>query len=308
VLSVPLMVLAGGLLAAQSEVNGRLAAQLGTGPRTGIAAGAISIGVSLLTLLAVSSLMPGRRREVAGIAAVFRERRLRPWEASGAVLGACFVASQGLTAPMIGVALFSIAVTAGQACSALFVDHIGLSPSGRQAVSRSRVIATALAVTAMGIGASEQLTAGVAWATVLAAAIPLATGAGLSVQQALNGRIARVVGPWAATVNNMVVGLATLTVAFAVSLLAAGSLKGMPGDADLYIGGLLGTAFVALTSWLARIHGVLVLGLSVIAGQVLAAGAIQAALPHGHATPMSLIPVALTLTGVLTALRQRAHH
>jgi transporter family-2 protein len=187
------------------------------------------------------------------------------------------------------------------------VDHIGLSPSGRQAVSRSRVIATALAVTAMGIGASEQLTAGVARSTVLAAAIPLATGAGLSVQQALNGRIARVVGPWAATVNNMVVGLATLTVAFAVSLLAAGSLNGMPGDADLYIGGL-GTAFVALTSWLARIHGVLVLGPSVIAGQVLAAGAIQAALPHGHATPMSLIPVALTLTGVLIALRQRAHH
>jgi transporter family-2 protein len=72
VLSVPLMVLAGGLLAAQSEVNGRLAAQLGTGPRTGIAAGAISIGVSLLALLAVSSLMPGLRREVAGIAAVFR--------------------------------------------------------------------------------------------------------------------------------------------------------------------------------------------------------------------------------------------
>lgn len=306
-LSVPLMVFAGGLLAAQSEVNGRLAAQLGTGPRTGIAAGAISIGVSLLTLLAVSSLMPGRRREVAGIAAVFRERRLRPREASGAVLGACFVASQGLT-PMIGVALFSIAVTAGQACSALFLDHIGLSPSGRQAVSRSRVIATALAVTAMGIGASEQLTAGVAWATVLAAAIPLATGAGLSVQQSLNGRIARVVGPWAATVNNMVVGLATLTVAFAVSLLAAGSLNGMPGDAGLYVGGLLGTAFVALASWLARVHGVLVLGLSVIAGQVLAAGAIQAALPHGHATPMSLIPVALTLTGVLIAFRQRAHH
>ncbi|MDQ0835933.1 transporter family-2 protein [Streptomyces achromogenes] len=260
--------------------------------------------MSLLALLAVSLLMPARRREVAGIAAVFRERRLRPWEASGAVLGACFVASQGLTAPMIGVALFSIAVTAGQACGALFVDHIGLSPSGRQAVSRSRVIATALAVTTMGVGASEQLTAGVAWATVLAAATPLATGAGLSVQQALNGRIARVVGPWAATVNNMVVGLATPIVAFAVSLLAAGSLNGMPGDADLYIGGLLGTAFVALTSWLARIHGVLVLGLSVIAGQVLAAGAIQ----HGHATPMSLIPVALTLTGVLIALRQRAHH
>ncbi|MDQ0688739.1 transporter family-2 protein [Streptomyces achromogenes] len=230
---MPLMVLAGGLLAPQSEVNGRLAAQLGTGPRTGIAAGAISIGVSLLALLAVSLLMPARRREVAGIAAVFREKRLRPWEASGAVLGACFVASRGLTAPMIGVALFSIAVTAGQACGALFVDHIGLSPSGRQAVSRSRVIATALAVTTMGIGASEQLTAGVAWATVLAAAIPPATGAGLSVQQALNGRIARVVGPWAATVNNMVVGLATPIVAFAVSLLAAGSLNGMPGDADL---------------------------------------------------------------------------
>lgn len=33
----------------------------------------------------------------------------------------------------------------------------------------------------------------------------------------------------------------------------------VPGDAGLYTGGLLGASFVALTSWLARIHGILVL-------------------------------------------------
>ncbi|MFF4060233.1 hypothetical protein ACFYZ8_31900 [Streptomyces sp. NPDC001668] len=38
-LSVPLMVAAGRLLAAQSEVNGHRAAQLDTGPRTGINSG-----------------------------------------------------------------------------------------------------------------------------------------------------------------------------------------------------------------------------------------------------------------------------
>ncbi|MGW4808532.1 DMT family transporter [Kitasatospora sp. NPDC004272] len=46
------MVLAGGLLAAQAEVNGRLAARLGTGPRAGLAAGIVSIAVGLLALLA----------------------------------------------------------------------------------------------------------------------------------------------------------------------------------------------------------------------------------------------------------------
>ncbi|MFC8718596.1 DMT family transporter [Kitasatospora sp. NPDC057198] len=301
------MVLAGGLLAVQAEVNGRLATGLGTGPRAGIAAGAVSTGVGLLVLLAVGPFVPGRRRGVAEAVAAFREGRLRPRDASGAVLGACFVASQGLTAPVVGVALFSVAVTAGQACSALVVDHLGLGPAGRQAVGRSRVLAAVLAVVAVGIGAGGQLAAGVALATVLTAAVPLAAGAGLSVQQALNGRVARMGGPWVAAVTNMAVGLAALLTAFAAGLLAPGRLDGVPGDPVLYAGGLLGAVFVALASWSARVHGVLVLGLCVVAGQVVTAGAVQAALSPEPAASAGPLPVALTLVGVLVALRRGAH-
>ncbi|GLW74294.1 hypothetical protein Kpho02_65920 [Kitasatospora phosalacinea] len=307
VLSVPLMVVAGGLLAVQSEVNGRLAAGLGAGPRAGIAAGAVSVGVGLLALLAATPLVPALRRGAAGFAVALRERRLRPRDAVGGVLGACFVASQGLAAPVVGVALFSVAVTAGQACSALLVDHVGLGPAGRRAVDGSRVAATALAVAAAGLGAGERLVAGVAWTTVLVTAVPLAAGAGLSVQQALNGRVARVVGPWAATLGNTAVGLVTLLLALAAGMFVTGRLDGVPDDPVLYVGGLLGLAFVALVSWLARVHGVLVLGLCVVAGQVLTAGAVQAALPPGPAAPTGPVPVALTLTGVLVALRRGAH-
>ena len=53
----------------------------------------------------------------------------------GGLFGAFLVATQGLTVGTIGVALFSVAITAGQASSGLIVDHFGIGPSGHQPFS-----------------------------------------------------------------------------------------------------------------------------------------------------------------------------
>lgn len=308
VVSVPLMFLAGGLLAAQSQINGRLATHLGSGPRAGTAAALISLTTGLLILLPVSTVVPAHRRRLIALTQAVRERRLRPWEVSGPLLGAFLVASQGLTVATIGVALFNVAMTAGQACSALVVDRAGLGPAGRQPVSRSRATAAALAVAAVLLGAGERLATSFSWLFVLVAVIPFLSGAGAAVQQALNGRVARVVAPWATTVNNFVIGWIALLGALAASLLVRGRLHPLPHEAYLYAGGVLGVGFVALTSWLTRLHGVLVLSLSVIAGQVLTAEAIEAVLAHGHITAAGLTSAALTLLGVLVALGLQANH
>ncbi|MFD9442281.1 DMT family transporter [Streptomyces sp. NPDC060001] len=91
------MLLTGGLLATQSQINGRLATHLGSGLRAGIAAAVISLTTGLLILLPVSAVVPGYRRRLIALTRAIRERRLRPWEISGPLLGAGLVASQGLT-------------------------------------------------------------------------------------------------------------------------------------------------------------------------------------------------------------------
>ena len=60
--------------------------------------------------------------------AAARAGALRPWQLLGGVAGASLVASQGITVGTIGVALFVVAVVAGQTSSGLAVDHAGLGP------------------------------------------------------------------------------------------------------------------------------------------------------------------------------------
>jgi len=46
--AVPLMLVAGALVAVQSQINGRLAEEIGTGMRAGVLAAVISFGTGLV--------------------------------------------------------------------------------------------------------------------------------------------------------------------------------------------------------------------------------------------------------------------
>lgn len=299
------MLLAGGLVALQSQINGRLAHQLGTGPRAGLAAAAISFGTGLVVLLVGTCVTPALRARARDFAGLVRSRTLRRTDVVGGCFGAFLVATQGLTVGTLGVALFSVALTAGQSVSALVVDHLGLGPAGRQPLSVSRLVAAGFAVAAMLLATSSRLSASLSWLLVVDAALAFAAGAGSSIQQALNGRVARHVGPWVTTVNNFVVGSIGLLVAFGLSLLIHGSLRPLPHAWWLYVGGLIGMGFIWLAAILVRVHGVLVLGLSTIAGQVIGAEIIEAVTGHTAVSLTGYAAAGLTVVGVLIALGLR---
>lgn len=299
------MLLAGGFIALQSQINGRLADHLGTGARAGFAAAMVSFGTGLVVLLVVTAVHAGHRARVAGLVATVRRGQLRPVELIGGCLGALLVASQGLTVGTLGVALFSVALTAGQSVTALAVDHLGIGPAGHQSVSVSRLIAAGFTVAAMVLATADRLSASLSWLLVLDAVLAFVAGCGSSVQQALNGRVARHVGPWVTTVNNFAVGTVVLLVAFALSLLAHGQLAGPPHTWWLYLGGLIGMTFIWLAAVLVRVYGVLVLGLSTIAGQVIGAEVIQAVVGHERVGASGYVASALTVVGVLIALGLR---
>lgn len=299
--AVPVMLGAGALFAGQSEINGRLAHELGTGLRASLAAALVSFGSGLLVLATLTALLPHQRRGARRFAAAVRTGALPPFLLLGGLFGAFLVASQGLTVATIGVALFTVAVTAGQSTSALLVDHHGFGPSGRHHWSAPRGVAAAFAIVAVVLATGERLVHELAWQTALFAALPFLAGAGAAVQQATNGRVSHQVGPWLTTLNNFAVGTAGLAVAFVLSLLAQGDLAAPPTTWWLYVGGVMGIGFIWLAALLVRVHGVLVLGLCMIAGQVVGGQAIEAA-AGAHVGPVGAAAGLLVVLGVVVAL------
>ena len=301
--AVPLMLAAGAMVSMQSHLNGALAVELGTGPRAGFGAAVISFGSGLILVGVISAALPSGRRGVRNLRVALTTGRIRPAEMIGGAFGAFLVATQGLTVGAIGVALFSIAVTAGQSASALLVDHVGLGPSGHQPLSIPRLIAATFAVVAVLLAAGERLAAAFGWQTAVFAILALLAGAGTAVQQAINGRLSAVGGPWATTLNNFVVGTTVLVACFALSLLADGQFAArLPTEPALYAGGAMGVAFIWLAAVLVKVHGVLVLGLSMIAGNVMGAEAIELAGAHARIGWVGILAGFLTVIGVLIAV------
>jgi bacterial/archaeal transporter family-2 protein len=291
----------GILVAVQSRVNGDLGQRLGDG----IAAALISFGSGLLLLLIACAIVPRVR---GGLANVWRAIRapvgggpssLRWWQCIGGVSGAFLVASQSITVSIIGVAVFTVAVVAGQAASSLVVDRLGFGPAGPQPYTPLRVVGAVVALLAVVLAVSDRLShpAGLALAI-----LPALGGLGTAVQQAINGRVARTASPDAygavtAAVINFTIGTAALALVFPVDLAFRGAPRALPTEPWLYVGGACGVAFISLAAAVVRVVGVFVLGLGTIAGQLIASLFIDLFLPAAD-NPVTLWVV----TGTLLAL------
>ncbi|WDZ88020.1 DMT family transporter [Micromonospora cathayae] len=298
VAGVALAVLSGVAVALQSRINGELGVRLGDG----IAAAVVSFGLGLLILLVLVPAAPAGRRGLRRLRAALREGALRPWQCLGGVCGAFLVATQGLTIGTLGVAVFTVAVVAGQTGSSLAVDRAGFGPAGRQPVTPSRLAGAVLTVLAVLIAVGDRL--GDPGALVLAL-LPLLAGIGIAWQQAVNGRVRAAAGnALTATLVNFTVGTLALLVVFAVDLLVRGLPGGgLPAEPWLYLGGPLGILFIALAAAIVRFTGVLLLGLATIAGQIVGAVLLDVLLPTAasHPGPATLLGAALTLVAVLVA-------
>lgn len=296
----------GALAAAQSLVNGTFAERSGGGLGGGTQAALVSFGVGLLLLCTAVLVWRSGRHGVASVFRALRLRKLRPWQVIGGAFGAFVVLSQSITVSVIGVALFTVAMVAGQGISSLLVDRAGIGPGGAQAVTTGRTIGASLSVVAVGLAVVSQVGGPDSLSVADAAfvVLPLLAGAGTAWQQAVNGRVAVVGGSLAATWVNFVVGGLILTIAFFVVRIAIGAAEPLPAligpSSWLYFGGVIGVAFIAMSAVLVRVLGVLLLGLCSFAGQVLASLAFDviAGRPLGALT---VIGAGLTLVGVVVA-------
>ena len=266
-----------GLLSAlQSGINGELSVFLGNG----IEAALVSFSVGLMLLLCLCLLLPSVRVGMTRIPAAVRERKLAWWQLLGGLIGGLFVGVQAATVPLVGVAIFTVAVVAGQSANSLLVDRIGLGPAGKQPITARRVLSAVLAFTAVVIAVSHRLESPTF--SLVAVALAFVVGAGTSVQQAFNGRVTRTSGsPMSATLVNFILGTSILTMIFVGRWTLAGTepsgLGGGPWWA--YLGGVVGVIFIAMAAWVVPIIGVLIFAVVSIAGQLSGAVVLDLLMP-----------------------------
>ncbi|MBM7505532.1 DMT family transporter [Agromyces aurantiacus] len=303
--AVALTVVSGALVAVQSRINGQLATRLDDFA----VAALISFGSGLLILLAVLAAWPAGRRGVGRLRAALRERRLARWMLLGGVAGAWFVATQGIAAGVLGVALFTVAIVAGQTLGGVVFDAIGIGPGGRRPLTVPRVAGAVLALAAIGWAVSAQVAAAV---PVLLMVLPFSAGFAVSWQQAMNGRVRTAASSaLAATLVNFAVGTTVLVVVLLVHAASVGWPTAMPAEPWLYAGGAVGCVFIAMQAALVRRVGVLVLALGIVAGQLAAALALDLLLPtSGHGVGLATIGgTVLALVAVaLSSARRPARH
>lgn len=287
---------AGMLVAVQSRVNGGLSQELGSG----YVAAAVSFGSGLVILIVATLISRRARRGLGELRSLVAQGSFPWWALFGGVFGALFVLAQGLVASVLGLALFTVGIVAGQVAGGLIIDRIGLGPGGKVPLTLQRVVGTLIALVAVGISVGGDLGANnAAWLVVF----PLLAGFGVALQSATNGLVRSAArSAIAATLLNFIVGFTVLAIFCAVSVAVQGWPEVWPTHPLYYIGGAIGVFFIALASVLVRVAGVLLLSMSNIAGQLVAAVLLDLGLPlAGGVTWAMAVGAAVALVAVVVA-------
>lgn len=231
---------------------------------------------------------------------------LRRWHLLGGLGGATIIVGQALTVGVLGVAIFTIGVVAGQTVSGLLVDRYGLGPAGVRPLTAARAAGASLMFVAVLVtvwGGLEVVGAGT-WLLLL----PLGGGVAIAVQQAINGRVGAVAGnPLTATLGNFTVGAGALLLLWLVAVGGSGGPDELPGDPVLYLSGPIGVGVIAVSVLVVHWVGVLLLGLGAVAGQLIGSLLLDLGLPaHEAGVPVSTmigIGLAFLAIGVASARR-----
>ena len=259
-------VLIGVVVAIQSRINGQLSADL----NNGLAAALVSFltGLTLVTILVFG--FKREREALFRIFAAVKRKQLVTWEIMGGILGGFFVAAQSAVVPQIGVALFTISVVAGQTVSSLLVDKAGITPSGKQKITKPRIIGAIATLIAVGIAVFPDLTN--SEFRFLPLTFSLIVGVFASIQQGMNGRVNVVAGrPLATAWLNFASGTVVVVIALSINLALGATIGSFPSNFWVYTGGSAGLIFVAVSAFIIKHLGVLNFVILNIAGQLIGA-------------------------------------
>jgi transporter family-2 protein len=265
-----LLAFGGGLVVAtQARINGEFGEVVGSAT----AAATLSVVSGLIVLTPIVFAITPLRAAVAAVPGAVRSGSLPRWALLAGGLGGFLVFSQTYSVPALGVALYSVLIVAAQTGGGLGVDASGLGPAGKQPITTARVSGAALAVVAVGIAAAPDLSNGAL--VVSAAVVAVLAGIGAATQSAMLGRLGVATGqPLAAIWVNFAGASLILGAILAVST-ATGTDWQLPALGWVWLGGPMGLVVVGTIVIAVPIAGVLIVTLSLVAGQLLGSVALD---------------------------------
>lgn len=299
------------LAASGTMVQARLNADLVATTRNPLQVSLINLVVAASAAAFIIFMVPGLRASLRVTVMAIRTGLLRPWMLLGGLLGGYYIAIQGSAAQAVGVAVFTVAVVAGQTAAALVVDKLGISPLGRKSITVQRVLAALLAVGAVLVVAAGRLSERETGSVELILVVVLSASAGVAsaLQQAVNGHVAAVSnrGVTAAWIN--FVGGA-IVMAIVVTIVAWGTridVTPIPASSWYLLGGgLFGLVYIATVSWVVRLVGVLSASLLTLVGLLGGSVLLDALVPTVGSTVNWQLILGVALTGLAVLLVSRS--
>jgi transporter family-2 protein len=258
-------------LALQAPINSALGVHVGR-----LAASLVSFGVGTV-ILAALVLATG---DVSGLGDVFDQPA---WQATGGLIGACFVAVATLTVVRIGAGAVVAATVTGQLLSSLLIDDLGLVGVDPEPLSPLRIAGGLLLVAGtllvvLGRRAAEdndRTNPGGVWHL----AVPAVFVVGLAVgfQHPINAGLGDSIGELNAGLVNFLVGTAFLAALVLLTGRAPG-LGGLNGAPPWQLaGGVIGVVTVVASLSAVPVIGAAALTAALVTGQLLGSVALDRA-------------------------------
>ena len=292
-LAVIAALVAGILVAVQSRLNG----ELGLALEDGVGAALYSFTSGWLLIALVTLISKPGREGMKRVIELLRTGQMPVWMTLGGVFGGFLVMTQGLAAGTLGIALFTVAVVAGQGISGIVIDSRGWFGVQKRRLNFARLLGAMIVIVGVGMVAESP-----SLDTILLLSLPFLAGLGLGFQQAANGKVGiNAESALAATFVNFAMGSGMLFIAKLISLPFVGIPTGMPSGWWLYVGGFTGVLFITIQVVVVSRIGVLGLGVMLGTGQILGSLLIDIFLPlPGQViTLIHVVGVFVTLAGAL---------
>ena len=293
-----LAALAGIFVAVQSRANGELALRL----QNSLEAACISFGSGLVILAVVTYFHEGIKNGLRNTFNAVGSSTIPRWRLLGGTLGGVVIAIQAHIVPLMGVAIYSVSVIAGQTAISLLVDRLGFTGGGKRHISARRITAALLTVFAVVISVWDRLDA--KSLSIVAIILGALSGGIIGLQRALNGQVNEHSGQsFATTFLNFVTGTALLLLLFLGGIVIHQShfsaLKWSPWW--MYLGGVTGIIYIAFASTVVQHLGVLSFTLFSVGGQLVGSLLFDIFLPSNgvHVGAYLITGIFMTYIGVL---------
>ncbi|MGB3413749.1 MAG: DMT family transporter [Microbacteriaceae bacterium] len=296
VLGLIAAVISGLGVAIQSKINGQLGEALDDAVLTSL----FSFSSGWILCIAVFFLSRNHARQ--SLKRLFRglcSGELPWWALIGGFAGAFLVFFQSSLVNTIGLAGFTISLVAGSTVGGMVMDVFGVSGITRK-LNFLRGLGATITLGAVILMVSGQLQGNDQWWLLI---LPFFAGMVTTFQQATIGLVRHETKSFTlATLVSFSAGTVLIFLIWLALLPSQGLPQSWPSEPLLYLGGMLGFIFILTIAIVVRRIGVLLLTLTMTAGQLIGSLVIDLYYPDAYPiTALSYLAIALAMVGVTTA-------